>query len=353
MSELPTLRWGIIGAGWVSSEMVKDLTIERPDAKAKHVIQAIGCSSISKGQEFVQKHIPHLSPTVYGSYQECYNDKSVDLIYIATPNGLHKQQCLDAIAAGKHVLCEKSFAITANEAKEVFAAAKEKGVFVMEAMFTRFLPITQAIQKAVHQDKMAGDVVRVFADFAMGFDAKAKGMPPWMNDPNLGAGTLLNIGIYALTWGLLCLDVNIGEKSEKPKVVSLQSLDEGLEVASSIILLYPSTGRQGILTSGFGSKTSLPFAKIEGSKGTIIVEGVAASVPRSFKFVPKGKDPKEEVFEFEKPGWGFYHEADAVALDIQAGRLENATMPWGETIRVLEIMDGVRHSNGLFFPQEK
>jgi len=353
MTSVPTIRWGIISCGWISTEVVKDLVLSRPNAKANHVIQAIGCSSLSKGYQFVEKNIPHLSPTIYGSYQECYNDSEVDLIYIGTPHSFHKQNCLDAIAAGKHVLCEKAFTLNVAEAKEVFAAAKKKGVFVMEAMWTRFFPVTQALQRLLHEEKIAGDIVRAFVDFGLDFDIKGKGPESRLKNLELGAGSLLDIGIYSLTWGLLCLDPKIGEEAEKPKVVALQSLDEGVDLTSSMILLYPETGRQGILTSSFSVKTENTFARIEGSKGTLYVDGIATSVPSSLRFVPRGKDEKELVFEFDKPGSGFYFEADAVALDIQSGRTENAVMPWAETIRVLEILDCIRRANGVVFPQEK
>ena len=353
MTSLPTLRWGIISCGWISTELVKDLTLPRSNAKAIHIIQAIGCSSLSKGEEFIKKNIPHLSPTVYGSYQECYEDPNVDLIYIGTPHSFHKRNCLDAIAAGKHILCEKAFTLNAAEAKEVFAAAKKKGVFVMEAMWTRFFPVTQTLQRLLHEEKIVGDILRAFVDFGLDFNIKSHGPESRLKNLELGAGSLLDIGIYSLTWGLLCLDPKIGEEAEKPKVVALQSLDDGVELTTSMVLLYPNTGRQGILTSTFSAKTQPTFARVEGSKGTLYVEGEATSVPGSLRFVPKGEDKKEQVFKFDKPGSGLYFEADAVALDIQSGRTENAVMPWAETIRVLEILDGIRRDNGVVFPQEK
>ena len=234
----------------------------------------------------------------------------------------------------------------------MFAAAKEKGVFVMEAMWTRFFPLTRTLQRLLHEEKILGNIVRVFADFALDMDIKSLGPQSRLKNRELGAGSLLDIGIYSLMWGLLCLDDGIADKAEKPKVSSVQSLDEGVDVTSSILLFYPSTGRQGILTSTLSSRTDKFFARIEGTKGAIFIEG-PTSKPIRFKFIPKGKDVKEEVFEFDNPGSGFFYEADAVALDIQAGRTENAIMPWAETIRVMEIMDGIRYSNGALFPQDE
>lgn len=104
MSDIPTIRWGLIGTGWISTAFSKDLAAERSDRKANHIIQAIGCSSTEKGEAFIQNVHPTLKPTVHGSYAECYNDPNVDVIYIGTPHAFHKPACLDAIAAGKHVL---------------------------------------------------------------------------------------------------------------------------------------------------------------------------------------------------------------------------------------------------------
>ncbi|KAK9311933.1 hypothetical protein V1524DRAFT_466913 [Lipomyces starkeyi] len=261
----------------ILAEILKDLTIERPDAQAVHVIQAIGSSSISKGQAFSM-----------GSYAECYTDPTVDLIYIGTPQAFHKP-----------------FTLNARDGRE--------------AMWTRFFPLTQALQRVLHQDKIVSDIIRVFADFTLDMHVKSMGPESRLKNRVLGAGSLLDIGIYSLTWGLLCLDQNIAEKAEKPKVVSFQTLEQGVDI---------------------------------GSKGTIFIEGNGTSCP-SFTFVPKNKDEEEKLFEFDNPGSGFFYESDAVALDIHARRMENAVMPWEETIRVLEVMDAIRYANGGLFPQDE
>ncbi|UZP46124.1 hypothetical protein NXS19_013936 [Fusarium pseudograminearum] len=210
----PTLRWGIVGTGMISSWFIADLTIDRKDAKATHIIQAIGSSSVEKGKKFVKEHLPNASkpPTIYGSYQEAYQDPEVDIIYIGTPHGFHKKNCLDAISHGKNVLCEKAFTLNAKEAREVFEAAKEKGVFIMEAMWTRFFPLVKTIQKLVHEDKVIGDVARLFADFAMDQHIESLAPEHRLRDLSLGAGSLLDIGIYSLTWGLVGLDSGVGEE---------------------------------------------------------------------------------------------------------------------------------------------
>ena len=125
------LRLTLTATGWTASNFVSDLQIEHPDAKAKHIIQAVGSSSIAESQDFVRKN--HLSAaSVYATYKEVYEDESVDIVYIATAHTLHKRDCLDAIRHKKHVLCGSPFTANANEAEEVLAAASSQGVFIME-----------------------------------------------------------------------------------------------------------------------------------------------------------------------------------------------------------------------------
>ncbi|KAF2187910.1 NAD(P)-binding protein [Zopfia rhizophila CBS 207.26] len=349
---LPTLRWGIIATGQISSWFVRDLALSRPDAKAKHIIQAIGSSSKEKGGAFVKQWIPNVSPppTVYGSYEQVYAEPNVDITYIGTPHGFHKKNCLDAIEAGKHVLCEKAFALNAREAREVFAAAKRNGVFIMEALWTRFFPLVQTFQRLVHEEKAIGDVHRIFCDLGLDMDIASLGPESRLKNPALGAGTLLDICIYSLTWGLLTLDAKRGEQAESPKIVGVQTVSDSIDFATSILLLYPS-GSQGILTSTAMFKTPEVFCRVEGNKGHITVEGVSASCPSAFTLYSKEAGNSEgKRYTVDKPGFGLYWEADAVAQDIAAGRTENAIMPWAETLRIMDTMDEVRRQGGARFP---
>ncbi|KAH7068343.1 dimeric dihydrodiol dehydrogenase [Paraphoma chrysanthemicola] len=358
-SELPTLRWGIVATGLISSWFVSDLVLSRHDAKAKHVIQAIGSSSIEKGQSFAKKLIPSLSPTIYSSYSEVYTDPSVDIVYIGTPHAFHARNCLDAIAAGKHVLCEKPFALTAFETEKVFSAAAKRGVFVMEAMWTRFYPLMRTLQSVIHEEKLIGEVRRVFCDFSLDMDIEALPPDSRLKNPALGAGSLLDIGIYSLTWGLVALDRAIGKEAHKPRVIAAQTLSHDIDVASSMILLFP-TGAQAILTSSLWSRTDSNFCKIEGTEGQIVVSGPGSSAPDMFVVYSKsgnnasnvGTADTGKIYKFEKPGHGFYFEADAVALDIAAGRTENTIMPWAETVRIMQLLDEVRQQGGARFPQD-
>ena len=275
-------------------------------------------------------------PTVYGSYQEVYDDKDVDCVYIGTPHSFHRQNCLDAIKAGKNVLCEKPFAMNTKEAEEVFAAAKEKGVFIMEAMWTRFFPIVRTLQNLLHNEKRLGTIYRTFCDFGLDIDIPSLPDDSRYKDPALGAGSLLDIGIYSLTWGLMTLSDQVGDDAEDPEVISTQTLANGVDTDTSVLLHYTSTGRQGICTSTTNFESKGSFARIEGSKGDIIMFGTTAASPKSFTFNPKKKGMVEH-YSIGKPGRGFYWEADAVAHDLKAGRTQNEIMPWAETLRMMRI----------------
>jgi predicted dehydrogenase len=283
----------------------------------------------------VQKAIPHLSLAVYGAYTECYSDPNVDVIHIGTRHAFYKRNCLDAIAAGKHVR---------EGVYTEYKGGKGEGCFC----WTRFFPLTRSSRRLLHEEKILGDIGRIFADFALDMNFKSMEPKSRYKKRELGAGSLLDI-IQSHVGVLLCLDEGIGGKAEGPKIVSAQALEDGIEMTSSIVLSYPSTGRQGILTFTFGAKTDLKFARIEGTKGTIFIEG-STPRPQKFTFVPNGEDVKEQVFEFDAPG--FFFEADAVALDVAAGRMENSIMPWTETIRVMEIMNEIRYCNGALFPHD-
>ncbi|KAJ5915448.1 hypothetical protein N7466_011381 [Penicillium verhagenii] len=372
MGSLPELRWGIVATGMIASWFVTDLSLPRPDRRANHTIQAVGSSTKAKAQKFVETHIPppaQSAVTCYGSYSAIYTDPNVDIVYIATPHALHKQNCLDAIHAGKHVLCEKPFALNAREAATIIAAAREKGVFVMEGLWTRFFPLVEKVRDLLHGEKIIGEISRVFADFSLDMPLQDLPATSRLRDARLGAGSLLDIGVYALTWGLLCLE-SPGDASRRPRITASQRLLEGVDVGSAVLLYYPDTGRQGVLTSSLLHKTDDIFARVEGSKGTLYLGGDTASMPDrivvSLKPVGAGNDMgdkkagsdgvrgSERTFRFEETcgGKGFYYEADAIALDLAAGKTESEIMPLDETLRVMRLLDEIRAQGGARFPQD-
>ena len=299
-----------------------------------------------------------VEPTIYSSYDEVYNDSNVDCIYIGSPHGFHKRDLLAAINAGKNVLCEKAFTINAREAREVFEAAEKKGVYIHEAMWLRHRPMMLDLRKMLYEDKVIGEVFRTTSDFQMYVDIANLADDSRYKSLELGAGTLLDIGIYPLSWLLLTLDANLPHNPETPKIMAAQDFRDGVEVTTSVILHFEKSGRQGIMTSTTERRNgkSKIVATIDGTNGFIEVEGGAPSHPKSFTVYPKwegDEKPKGKKHDYEHKWQGFVYEADNTALDIAAGRKESEIMPWKETIRVMEIMDEIRKQGGTVYPQDK
>lgn len=338
-----------------------------PDAKVKHVVQAIGSSSVQKGEDFAKKYCQANSPRIYGSYNGVYYDGDVDIVYIGTPHGYHYRDCMEAIAAGKNVLCEKSFTINAKQAKEIFAAAKDKNVYIAEAMWLRHRPLVRDLERLLHEEKIIGEVLRASCDFASGVDVAA--LPPTSRyrDLTLGAGSLLDVGIYSLTWVTLALKGDASKTREKPRILASQTHEEGIEVTTSAILQFPSTGRQGVSTCT--TKTlSAPgevFAVIHGTDGYIEIEGKTPSIYQSFTVWKRRApgDPERCLFprddfqakkyDFSTPGLGFMWEAENTAFDVLAGRKESRIMPWSETVYIMEILDEIRRQGKTVYPGEE
>ncbi|KAJ5985476.1 hypothetical protein N7522_012672 [Penicillium canescens] len=343
MPNRPTVRWGIITTGMISSWFVDDLLLEREDSKVEHVIQAIGTSNAQRGQDFVKTYCQGQSPRVYDTYEEVYRDANVDIVYIGTPHGLHFRDCMQAISA----------------------AAREKNVYVAEAMWLRHRPIFIELQRLLHEEKIIGDVFRVFSDFASGVDIASLPSTSRYRDLTLGAGSLLDIGVYSLTWARMALGGKTPDQSEMPRILAAQTHEEGIEITTSTILQYASTCQQGIVTSttkALGAPGEV-FAVIHGTNGYIEIEGRTPSAPESFTVWSKQEGNPDRAFfpreacqgkkyEFATLGRGFVHEAENTALDILEGRKQSTVMPWAETIYMMDIMDEIRRQGNTAYPGE-
>lgn len=327
------------GCGLISSWFVSDLCLKRDDALAKHTVAAIGSSSEEKGRAFANKHCPTQSPAIYSSYSEVYNDPNVDIIYIGTPHVFHYRNTLDAIAAGKHVLCEKPIAMNAQQAKEMAGAAREKNVFLMEAVWTRFFPIAKELERLIHEEKIIGDVAAAWFEFGLDMPIKSLDSTSRTASKALGAGALLDIGIYTLTWASIVMGSSIPEITASMIFSDAATQDERVDEQVTAILRYPSQKAQAICTASMLFKTPDVFARIEGSKGTICIGGLAASKPGYLVIKEKEKD--ERKIDFDVPGIGFHYEADAVAADIHAGKIENDTCSLNTTLGILSQMDSI------------
>ena len=185
---MSNFSWGILGTGGIAQAFVDDLQLAEG-----HSIGAVGSRSISKAQEFA-KLLP--GAVAYGSYEELVHDKNIDAIYVATPHPMHEEHTLLALNAGKPVLCEKPFAISAKQAQLMIDTARENKVALLEAMWTRYLPHIATVREILNAGTL-GQIQTVEADHGQRL---ADRNIPRLMDPALGGGALLDLGIYPVSF---------------------------------------------------------------------------------------------------------------------------------------------------------
>ncbi|KAF8245833.1 NADP:D-xylose dehydrogenase [Wilcoxina mikolae CBS 423.85] len=350
-------RWGILATGWIANEFTKDLLIDpskRNVSDVKHIVQAAASStSVHRAQKFLEEVDAPSTASAYGSYEELVADPNVDVIYVATPHSHHFDNCLLVLRAGKHLVCEKPFTVNAAQLKILVDIAREKGVFMMEAVWTRFFPLSVKIRELLKNGEI-GDVKRVTAETNSPKDME-KSFPDRKHrlvNPDLAGGALLDLGIYSLTWVYQCL-YHILPASEKatstPTVIGTISRYEstGVDAENVAVCTFPKT--IGIALSSFTIGTEpAPAIRISGTKGEIQVAHPAYR-PESFTIVKDGKVVEKN--EFPIPGKGFFYQADATARAIRDGKKESEIIPLEESLLIMKSMDKVRYDNGFKYPE--
>jgi len=366
-----------------SVEFTKDLMIDpstRNVTDVKHTVTAAASSSSSsRAKQFLETCKCPSSASAYGSYEELVKDPNVDIIYVATPHSHHFQNTMLCLLAGKHVLCEKAFTVNAAQAKKLIETAKEKKLFLMEAVWTRFFPLSIEIRKRIESGEL-GAIHRVIADLSFGQDVEntwgANGAKNRMVNMDLAGGALLDLGVYPLTWCFQSIYHTVPAAQRKPPTViaSVEKYATGADEKTSMLLSFPSApgGSQtahGIALTNFrvatdpdGHYTANPAIRIQGTKGEIQVSGPAFR-PSHYRFIPAeddtdpqsikpGKNPKVEERDFPIPGQGMFWEADECARCLRDGRVESEGMGWEESVVVMETMDLVRKQGGVKYPEK-
>lgn len=272
-----------------------------------------------------------------------------------------------ALQAGKNVLCEKSLTVNAEQTKKLIAVAKRKGLFFMEAVWTRYFPLSIKIREMI-QDGEIGQPIRVIADLSFS-SAAEDGKLDFPNtnrmvNMDLAGGALLDLGIYSLTWVFQALYTTQQQPREAPKVLAaINKYEEtGVDEMTSIICQFPQHQAMGIALTGLRAGSTdgkgwVPAITITGTKGEIQVEGPAYR-PTQYRVV-KHADPTtiEEVDcpiptdpERKDVGMGMYWEADEVARCLRDGKKQSEAMSWEESTVIMETMDEVRRQGGLRYP---
>ena len=313
-----SVRWGILGTGGIAGSFASDLRLS--DAG---VAVAVGSRSQAAADRFADNYG---IANRHDSYQSLVADPDVDVIYVATPHPMHRDNAILALQAGKHVLVEKPFTMNAAEARDIAGEARKRGLFAMEAMWTRFLPHTAVIRDWLARGVL-GDIVTVTADHGQWF-AEDAGFRLFA--PELGGGALLDLGVYPVSFASMVL----GPPS---RIVSMSDpAFTGVDAQTSMLFGYDS-GAQAVLTCTLRAK-SPTRAAVVGTDARIEVEGDFYA-PAAVTLIPRKGDPLrvEAVHE----GWGLRHEADEVARRLAAGDVESPLMPLDETISIMETMDTV------------
>lgn len=321
-------RWGILGPGGIAKKFATGLRA-LDDAQ----LVAVGSRSRDRADGFADAFdVPHR----HASYEALARDPEVDAIYVATPHPFHKEHSILCLEAGKPVLCEKPFAINRRETRDMIEVARREGVFLMEAMWTRFLPITQRVKAWVTEGAI-GEVQMLYADFGFRANVNPKGR---LFDLALGGGGLLDVGIYPISYAAMIFDA-------QPTTISSQARigETGVDEQAAMVFGYDG-GQLALISCGIRIRTPHE-AKILGTDGMISIahfwDGRTATLSAG---------GKEEVVTLECAGNGYECEAAEVARCVRAGKLESDLMPHADTLATMQTLDAVREQWDLKYPME-
>jgi predicted dehydrogenase len=326
-ADAPVLRWGILGPGVIAGDFT--------DALHRHTgqrIVAAGSRSAERAEAFAAAHGVERA---YGSYQALVDDPEVDVVYVATPHSEHLEHALLAIAAGKHVLIEKPMAVTAAQARRIVAAAREAGVFAMEAMWTRYLPQTDIIRQLL-QDGALGEVRVVTADFGgrARFDPAGR-----LWDPALAGGALLDLGVYTVSWASFALGAPAG-------ILATGSLASTGVDEQAALILSSASGAQALLSTTLLASTP-SLGTISGSEGRIETDSPFWGPSGLTLFRGDGTPAAHWTDPYGRPYRdGMSYEAAALARYVDEGRTESPLHPLAEAVDTLATIDEARRQLG-------
>ncbi|KAH9878624.1 hypothetical protein IAQ61_001896 [Plenodomus lingam] len=391
MSSPKTVRWGILATGGIALTFTRDLLVDPTTRGVKHlkhtVVAAASSTSEARAKDFLKEVGAPAEAKAYGSYEEFVKNPDIDVVYIATPHSHHYQNARLCLEAGKNVLCEKSFTVNAAQARKLAELARQKNLFLMEAVWTRYFPLSIYVREQISAGRI-GPVARVLSDNSMALDPEIN-FPDGKNrmvNPDLAGGALLDLGIYSLTWVYQTLYHTQPEGSRQPpKIQAFVKPYEPTVQAdeqSTVILQFPRSKEAGgeahavamtsirIATAPGGDKMDQPFCRIQGPRGEIQVFGHSFR-PLAVKIISKDGSVESKDFPIPGPGkgsgWyngfggsmqpegegqGMFWEADEAADAVIGGRKEGRFLGLDESILIMEAMDEVRRQGGLVYPEK-
>lgn len=314
------LNIGIIGAGRIAEKLANTFAL-LPEVRCV----AVGARDLGRAREFALRHD---IPKAYGSYEELAADPDVELVYIATPHALHYGNIMLCLRQGKAVLCEKAFTCTAQEAEEVILEARKRRLFLAEAMWTRYMPLVKEL-RAICAQRPVGEIMSLTANLAYPvYEQKER-----LRLPELGGGALLDVGVYPLTFASIVM----GDEVESVHSSAVRS-DTGVDVQDAVTLQYAG-GKVAVLHSSVlahSDRRGVIFC----TDGYIEVENV-----NNFESVSVFDNNRRLLRRIgrERQMTGYEYEVLAAARAIEQNELECPEMPAEETLRMMRLMDQIRH----------
>ncbi|NOX85029.1 MAG: Gfo/Idh/MocA family oxidoreductase [Chlorobi bacterium] len=325
------INWGIIGLGSIANTFARDLV--RSD-KAK--LYGVASRDPEKAQKFGKKY---KSVKNYGSYEKLAKDPEIDVVYIATPHTLHFENTMMCLQEGKAVLCEKPMGINSKEVETMIEEARSRNVFLMEAIWTRFIPGTEKVLELIRNNQI-GDIISIRADFGFKADTNPESR---LYNKKLGGGSLLDIGIYPLYLSLLLLGTPVQVKAvarmTKTKVDSYCAM-----------LLDYANGAKAVLESTVEARTPTE-AFIYGTKGTVKMHFPFHHTKRISLF--QNNKQASKVYHVKYKGNGYYNEIEEVNNCLISGKTESDKLPPSVSMDLIRMIDRVKQEIGLRYDTER
>lgn len=318
----------ILGAGAIAQIMAD--TVKHMD---EIELYAVAARDLKRAEEFAKKN-GFLN--AYGSYEEMLNDDNVELVYVATPHSHHYEHAKLCINKGRAVLCEKAFMANAKQTEEILALAKEKNVFITEAIWTRFMPLLKTI-KEIMASGIIGDIRMLTCNLSYSIAHVER-----MYKPELAGGALLDLGIYVLHFAAMMFGTDI-----KSMTSACVKAPTGVDEQDSITLIYED-GKMAVLNatySAVGDRRGI----IYGSKGYILIENI-----NNYAGVKVYDLDYKEIASYPQPKQitGYEYEVLGSIEALKNGWLECPAIPHEETLRIMKQMDELRKEWGIKFPFE-
>ena len=347
------VRWGILGTGAIASKFAADMA-HAPSAR----LVAVASRKANNAEDFASRFN---GVRALQSYSELVSDDEIDAVYIATPNTMHKPHSLMAIAAGKAVLCEKPFALSAVEAKEVADAAREANVFCMEAMWTRFLPVITGLKRLVDAGGIgAPSYLHASLGFRTPDDPQNR-----FNSPQLGGGALLDLGVYGVSMAHFFLGAPTGVSAQARfgstgvdrQIVAMLQYDD---CTATIAASHDTELSNGLEIVGATGRIEVAPSFLQATKASLIAfnarpttspgpEGTAKAILKRFGLWPLARAialtalrRNDRQVRGAFAGDGYQFEIEEVARALTSGAKESELMPLDETIAVMETLDRIR-----------